>query len=125
MVWLDSRTRLSQKPTATSARSPASTDMVSAMKLESYVLQNAIYEGRHEEAVRGLLQHFGINLPDAQLNIQAATDSCYGIYVWVSTKYFEWYEGSFFSASSYVRGTPLRAEVVIATVWIRSKNENL
>ena len=102
-----------------------STDMVSAMKLESYVLQNAIYEGRHEEAVRGLLQHFGINLPDAQLIIQTATDSGYGIRIWVSTKYFEWYEGSFFFPSSYVRGKPLRAEVITATVWIRSKIENL
>jgi hypothetical protein len=96
------------------------------MKLESYVLQNAIYEGRYAEAVRGLLQHFGINLPDAQLNIQTITHSGYGIRAWVTnTKRFQWYEGGFFFPTSYVIGEPLRAEVITATVWIRSKNENL
>jgi hypothetical protein len=97
------------------------------MKLESYALQNAIYEGRHEEAVRGLLQHFGINLPDAQLSIKIASDLRYGIRVWANTKCFQWYEGElgFFFPTSYVRGEPLRAKVITATVWMRSKNENL
>lgn len=91
------------------------------MKLESYALQNAIYEGRHEEAVRGLLQHFGINLPDARLNIQTGTDSGYGIRVWLNTKCFQWWEGGFFFPTSYVIGEPLRAKVITATVWTRSK----
>jgi len=89
------------------------------MKLESYILQTAISEGQYEEAVRLLLQHFGINLPGVQVHIKPDIDIGYGLRVWVGSDPYEWYEGNFFfpapdwnTCRDYSR-----VDNVTATVW--------
>ena len=96
------------------------------MKLEAFALQSAIYEGRHEAAVRLLLQHFGIKLPDAQLHIKTEHDIGYGIRAWVGSDPYEWYEGSFyFPAPDWNTDRDYsRVKIVSATVWSKYKLKN-
>lgn len=96
------------------------------MKLESYLLQTAISEGRYEDAVRLLLQHFRINLPGVQVHIKPDIDTGYGIRVWVGSDPYEWYEGAFFfPAPDWSTDRDYsKVEVVSATVWIKPDQHN-
>lgn len=86
------------------------------MKLESYLLQTAISEGRYEEAVHMLLQHFDINLPGVQLIIKTEHDIVYGTRAWVGSDPYEWFAGSFYLPWDTDRDYS-KVEVVTATVW--------
>jgi len=94
------------------------------MKLQSFVIQQAIADGRYEDAVRLLLQHFRINLPGVQVHITTDIDIGYGIRAWVGSDPYEWYEGNFyFPALDGSAGRDYsRVEIVSATVWSKIKN---
>lgn len=91
------------------------------MKLASFVLQQAIAEGRYEDAVRDMLRHFGIDLPHAEIAIRIDTDLGCGIRAWVGTNPYEWYEGNFFlPAPDWAGDKSLDTiKIVAATVWVR------
>jgi hypothetical protein len=95
------------------------------MKLESYLLQTAISEGRYEAAVRLLLQHFDINLPGVQIVIKEAEDDSPAVRAWVGPDPYEWCAGSFYAFYAPAPGWPAdrdysKVEVVSATVWTSS-----
>lgn len=66
------------------------------MKLQSFVIRQAITEGRYEDAVRYVLQHFDVALPDSPIQVKEYEDIGCGLLVWVNADAYEWYEGAFF-----------------------------
>ena len=95
------------------------------MKLESYLLQTAISEGRYEAAVRLLLQHFDINLPGVRVHIKEAEDESPAIRAWVGSDPYEWCAGSFYlpALDWNTDRDYSKVEVVTATVWINPDHQ--
>lgn len=70
------------------------------MKLESFVIRQAIADGDYYAAARALLDHFNIHLDDVAMSFVVDTDCCYGLRVWVGSAPYEWFDGEFYFLST-------------------------